>query len=84
MRPLAIRKISVPVANKVTIMQKKVGLTALSRELTILTGKPAPGYRQLWAAIADGQLPAERPNGRYLVDVNEAAKALGLISDQAA
>lgn len=64
-------------------MVKKVGLSSLSRELTLLTGKQGPSYRHLWAAVADGQLPAERVNGRILVDVYEAAQALGLISAQA-
>ncbi len=60
-------------------MTRKVPLAALSRELTALTGRPAPSYRALWMKVVDGVLPAEQqPNGRYIADVNAVAEALGL------
>jgi len=60
-------------------MANKIPLTALSRELTARTGKPAPGYRQLWTMVVNGELPADQlMNGRYEVDPEVAAKKLGL------
>jgi hypothetical protein len=65
-------------------MTKRVPLTALSRELAALTGKPAPNYRKLYLAILDGKLPADQVDGRYTVDVRAAADALGLTAQHAA
>jgi hypothetical protein len=65
-------------------MSSRVPLTALSRELAALTGKPAPSYRKLYVAILDGKLPAEQVDGRYLVDVQVAAQALGLTPERIA
>jgi hypothetical protein len=65
-------------------MTKRVPLTALSRELTALTGQPAPGYRKLWTMVVNGELPAEQVNGRYTVDVRAVAQTLGLTERVAA
>lgn len=59
-------------------MSKKVPLPALSRELSAVTGRPAPGYRQLWSKVVNGELPVDQVNGRYIVDVQVAAETLGL------
>jgi hypothetical protein len=65
-------------------MSNRVPLTALSRELATLTGKPAPSYRKLYVAILDGKLPADQVDGRYMVDVQAAAKALDLTAERVA
>ncbi len=59
-------------------MSELVPLPALSREVAMLTGKPAPSYRSLWMKIASGQLPAETRNNRYYADPRAVALALGL------
>jgi hypothetical protein len=66
-------------------MANRVPLTCLARELTALTGQPAPNYRRLRNLVASGEIPAVQTNGRYTVDPREAAKALGMtIAKQAA
>ncbi len=66
-------------------MTNRVPLTALSRELTARTGKPAPGYRKLWSMIVNGELPAEQlMNGRYEVDPDVIAEKLGLTTSSRA
>lgn len=65
-------------------MSNRVPLTALSRELAALTGKPAPSYRKLYVAILDGKLPADQVDGRYIVDVQLAAQALDLTAERVA
>jgi hypothetical protein len=63
---------------------KKVPLTQLSRELSALTGRPAPNYRKLWNMVVNGELPADQVNGRYTVDVVAAAETLGLTAERVA
>jgi hypothetical protein len=65
-------------------MPTTVPLTELSREITNLTGKPAPPYRELWGMVVDGQLAAEKVRGRYQVDVLAAVETLGLTTETAA
>jgi hypothetical protein len=65
-------------------MNVVVPLSQLSRELTKLTGQPAPPYRALWMAVVDARIPAEQVRGRYHVDVRKAAETLGLIQPAAA
>lgn len=62
-------------------MHDFIPLPALSRELTALTGKQSPSYRQLWTLTVDGRIPAEQRNGRYQVmrtDLPGIAASLGL------
>jgi hypothetical protein len=59
----------------------RVALTALSRELTALTGTPGPGYRRLYSMTVDDRLPAEQDNGRWFFrrsDLPAIAGRLGL------
>jgi hypothetical protein len=63
-------------------MSNRVSLAALSRELTALTGKPAPGYRRLWNMVVNGELPVDQVNGRYIMDVQAVAEKLGLTADR--
>lgn len=61
-----------------------LGLAALPRELSALTGKPSPSYRQLYNMTLDGRLPAEQVNGRYQLrrtDLPAIAVSLGLMPD---
>jgi hypothetical protein len=60
-------------------MTKRTPLTSGPRELAMLTGKPAPSYRALWGKIVNGELPAEQVNGRYFIDVEAIASALGML-----
>lgn len=59
-----------------------LGLAALPRELSALTGKPSPSYRQLYNMTLNGRLPAEQVNGRYQprrADLPAIAISLGLM-----
>lgn len=64
------------------MIQDRIPLTHLPRELSRLTGLPAPGYRTLYLAALDGRLPADQgTNGRWGVpraDLPKVADALGL------
>lgn len=59
-------------------MSKTVALTVLSRELTALTGQPAPSYRCLWEKVVNGEIRAVQKKSRWVVDPIEAAQDLGL------
>jgi hypothetical protein len=64
---------------------KKVPLTQLSRELAAAYGGNVPGYRKLWTMVVSGELPADQNmNGRYTVDVQAAARILGLTNEMVA
>jgi hypothetical protein len=63
-----------------------VPLTELAHELSKLTGRRPPTYRELWRAVADGELEAERENGRLYVrrqNLPAAAHVFGLMPEVA-
>ncbi len=58
-----------------------VPLTSVARELFDLTGRQPPTYRELWQAVVDGRLQAERVNGRHFLrrkNLPNAARSLGM------
>jgi hypothetical protein len=60
--------------------QARIPLTELAERLRILTGKKTK-YRRLYEGVLNGDLPAERLNGRLFVreaDVPGIAKTLEL------
>jgi hypothetical protein len=57
--------------------QDLIPLPAASRQIKALYGLEV-SYRRLYQLILDGKLKAEQVNGRYSVQIDEAAKALGL------
>ncbi len=60
-------------------------LSDVPRALAARGLTPVPTYRMLYMRILDGQLPAEKlPNGRYVVDIDATAKALGLTAERVA
>lgn len=65
------------------IDEQLIASTQLPRELRDLnaTGRPVPRYPRLWQAMVDGEIPAERINGRWFVrktDLAAIASLLGL------
>ncbi len=65
-------------------MSKRVALTVGSREISAITGKPAPSYRELWELVVDGKLSAVQQKGRWYLDPRQAAKELDLLAKNAA
>ena len=57
--------------------QDLIPLPAASRQIKALYGLEV-SYRRLYQLILDGKLKAEQVNGRYSVQIDEAAKALGM------
>ena len=54
-----------------------IPLPAASRQIKALYGLEV-SYRRLYQLILDGKLKADQVNGRYSVQIDEAAEALGL------
>jgi hypothetical protein len=65
------------------MMSDLVGLAVATHELTALTGKRAPGYRELYRMVTEGELSAVRVKGRWKVDLHKTAEDLGLIDKPA-
>jgi hypothetical protein len=57
--------------------QDLIPLPAASHQIKALYGLEV-SYRRLYQLILDGKLKAEQVNGRYSVQIEEAAKALGM------
>ncbi|HEX2939588.1 MAG TPA: hypothetical protein VHO91_00980 [Rhodopila sp.] len=72
-----------PSSWSLTMKRKIVPLVMLSRELTLLTGQPAPKHRRLWTMVVNNELAAEKIGNGWQVDVYEAARALGMTARNA-
>jgi hypothetical protein len=59
------------------VTKKKTPLPAAPREVKVRYDRHV-SYRQLYQLILDGKLRAEQVNGRYSVEIDEVAEALGL------
>ena len=57
-----------------------INLTCAPREIGELTGKKPPTYRSLYNRVVDGQLPAERHNGRWYLSRADLANIAKTIS----
>lgn len=80
-----LRPRDVPSMNAMEI-DDRLGLVETMQELRRRYGR-APAYNQLWHAIAQGQIEAERVGGRWKVsraDVPRITAALGIAAAAAA